>query len=204
MVFFPEQSFGRIFFAVCKIWLFVFPVLWYKFAEGGRLSLSPPRRGGLLTGVLSGIVISAAITAAYAVVGKGMIDKAVLEESMHKAGLDKPGVYLAAAGYWVLVNSVLEEYVWRWFVLKQCRVFAGSVAAVLLSSLFFTLHHFFAVNVYMGMLPAVLCSLGIFAGGAVWSWMYLRYRSIWPGWLSHIIVDVCVFGLGAVLLFSGQ
>ena len=45
-------------------------------------------------------------------------------------------------------------------------------------------------------------SAGVFAGGVAWSWLYVRYGSIWPGYLSHAIVDVAVFGAGAALLFG--
>ena len=43
---------------------------------------------------------------------------------------------------------------------------------------------------------------GIFIGGTVWSGLYLRYRSIWPGYASHAIVDVAVFGIGWWVIFG--
>ena len=43
---------------------------------------------------------------------------------------------------------------------------------------------------------------GVFAGGVAWSCLYVRYGSVWPGYLSHAIVDVAVFGTGAALLFG--
>ena len=46
------------------------------------------------------------------------------------------------------------------------------------------------------------CSTGVFAGGVAWSCLYVRYGSVWPGYLSHAIVDVAVFGTGAALLFG--
>ena len=48
----------------------------------------------------------------------------------------------------------------------------------------------------------ILGSLGVFCGGVIWSWLYLRYRSIWPCYVSHAIVDVTMFGIGAYILFS--
>jgi membrane protease YdiL (CAAX protease family) len=45
---------------------------------------------------------------------------------------------------------------------------------------------------------------GVFAGGAVWSWCYLRYRSIWPGYVSHAIVDAAILAIGWDLLFSSS
>jgi membrane protease YdiL (CAAX protease family) len=26
-------------------------------------------------------------------------------------------------------------------------------------------------------------------GGVLWAWMTLRYRSLWPAWLSHTVMD---------------
>ena len=45
-------------------------------------------------------------------------------------------------------------------------------------------------------------TLGVFLGGCAWSWLYLRYRSIWPGYISHIIADIAVFGVGWMILFK--
>ena len=43
---------------------------------------------------------------------------------------------------------------------------------------------------------------GVFVGGAVWNWCYLRYRSIWPGYVSHAIVDAALLAIGWKLLFD--
>ena len=53
--------------------------------------------------------------------------------------------------------------------------------------------------------PIVLLgSLGVFIGGAAWSWLYLRFRSIWPGYLSHAIVDAALFIIGYWLIFDSK
>jgi hypothetical protein len=49
----------------------------------------------------------------------------------------------------------------------------------------------------------VLGSCGVFLGGAAWSWLYLRYRSIWPGYVSHAIADAAIFIIGYRLIFGG-
>ena len=76
-------------------------------------------------------------------------------------------------------------------------------AAVVASAACFTLHHVIALQVYFAPLAVVLCSIGVFIGGAVWSAMYMRYRSVWPGFVSHAVVDLCIFGLGAWMIFGG-
>ncbi len=73
--------------------------------------------------------------------------------------------------------------------------------AIVVSTFAFTLHHIVAMLVYFNGVVTVVASLGIFIGGVVWSWCYIRYRSIWPGYLSHAIVDIAVFIVGYHLIF---
>ena len=47
----------------------------------------------------------------------------------------------------------------------------------------------------------LLASIGLFVGGAIFSWLYVRHRSIWVPWLAHALCDVAVFTAGAFLLF---
>jgi membrane protease YdiL (CAAX protease family) len=103
--------------------------------------------------------------------------------------------------YWVTVNSVLEEYVWRWFVVEKLEDFLASRAAIVISALAFTLHHIMALQTFLSPMVVALAATGVFIGGAVWSWCYVRYRSVWPGYVSHAIVDVAVFGVGYHLMF---
>jgi len=201
MVFFPKTTLGAVIFAASKIWLFGLPVVWRIWVDRQPLSLSPPRRGGFVTGVVSGLLISAAILGAFALGGTALIDRPFLIGKMDAIGLNSLPVYLGCAAYWILVNSVLEEYVWRWFVVEQCTILFKPPLAIACAALFFTLHHVFALQVYCGLPAVIACSAGVFIGGLVWSWMYIRYRSIWPGYLSHALADLCIFGIGAWLIF---
>lgn len=70
------------------------------------------------------------------------------------------------------------------------------------SALCFTLHHIIAMGGQFDWRITAIASFGVFVGGLIWSWMYLRYRSVWPGYLSHAIVDVAVFAIGYVLIFG--
>lgn len=202
MVFFPDTAMGKGIFAFSKVWLLGFPLLWYLWIDKGRMSLSPPRKGGFGFGVLSGLMISAIILAVYVLLGDYFLDKSLLTEKIRAIGLADITAYAGGAVYWICVNSVLEEYVWRWFVVKQSRALCMPKTAVVVSALCFTLHHIIALKVFMPWTATVVCSAGIFIGGALWSWVYVRYESIWPGYVSHAIVDLCVFGIGAAMLFG--
>jgi membrane protease YdiL (CAAX protease family) len=204
MVSFPNSPTGVILFAASKVWLFAFPVVWHRFVDAGSFSLSPARKGGFGVGFLSGALISLAILLAYTSLGPGLIDASFLVGKMKDIGLASWPTYAGFAAYWIAVNSVLEEYVWRWFVYRQCETLLKPAAAVPCAALFFTLHHIFALHVYLGAAAVAFCSAGIFIGGAFWSFMYRRFQSIWPGYLSHALVDFCIFAVGAFIIFGAH
>ena len=116
-------------------------------------------------------------------------------------GIGTPMAYLLGAGYWIFVNSVIEEYVYRWFVQRQCEQLMSTKAAAVASAIIFTAHHVVALATYLDPALTALASVGIFGAGLIWSGMYARYRSIWPPWVAHAIADVAVFTCGWWLLF---
>ena len=160
------------------------------------------RKGGMGIGILLGLAISVVIGLIFWGGGQQWIDVEHVKAMAAEVDLDKKWVYLCGALYWITVNSILEEYVWRWFVFRKFEVLVGSGAAVVLSAIGFAVHHGFALSVYFDWQVNLLCCLGIGIGGAVWSWLYLRYRSVWPGYASHAIVDVAVFAIGYFLFFG--
>jgi membrane protease YdiL (CAAX protease family) len=193
---------GHTLFLAAKVWLLVFPALWYLKVEKGPLSWSPPRLRGLGVGALSGFAILAAIVAGAWLAGVRTMDLAPLRSAVEEMGLGSPGAYLAAAAGWTFVNSLMEEYVYRWFVLRQCEYLFSATWAIQMSAAVFTLHHIIAVSQYLNPLHTVLASTSVFIGGIIWAWLYSRYRSVWPGWISHVLADVAVFGVGWWLLFG--
>ena len=202
MLLWPDTVLGKAVFGLSKVWLFGLPAMWYLLIEGGRFSLSPARKGGFGFGVISGLAISGVIAGAYGLLGGRFLDQAVLADKIKAVGLDHPAVYIAGAAYWICINSVLEEYVWRWFVVRQCEKLVKPVAAAVLSALFFTVHHVAAMKAYMPWAATIVCSTGVFIGGALWSWMYIKYESVWPGYVSHAIVDLCIFVIGFGMVFG--
>jgi membrane protease YdiL (CAAX protease family) len=103
---------------------------------------------------------------------------------------------------WITLNSLMEEYVWRWFVFRKFEVLLGGKLAVPATALAFTAHHVIVLAAQFDWPIALLGSCGVFIGGTVWSWLYLRYRSIWPGYVSHAIADAAIFIIGYTLIFN--
>ncbi len=150
-----------------------------------------------MAGIFLGILISSLLLAMYWMMGDALIDKRFVTDKLIAIGLGSPGRYVGSALYWVLINSVLEEYVWRWFCVTRCEQILSNRLGVVCSAFFFTLHHIVAMAVYFEFAAVFVCAIGVFLGGVIWSMMYIKYRSIWPGYVSHAIVDLCIFGIGA-------
>jgi membrane protease YdiL (CAAX protease family) len=199
----PDLTLGKVLFVGCKLWLLLLPLVWRRLVDREPWSWSPPRQGGFGVAVALGVSIALGIVAAFAVARHlGAIDAGMVAERAAQTGLNRPGVYLAGAIYWITVNSLLEEYVWRWFVFRKCELVLGSRAAVVAAALAFTAHHVIALAGQFNWGITLLGSVGVFIGGATWSWLYRRYRSIWPGYVSHAIVDVPIFVIGYGLIFG--
>lgn len=197
-----EGTLGVVLWAFSKVWLFGLPVVWLLLVDREKPSLSPVRKGGLLVGAASGLLIAAIIAAAWWLLAAGAIDPQVMRDALEPTGLLSPKVYFAAAAYWILVNSVLEEYVYRWFIYSRARRLVGTRAAVAVAGLAFMAHHSLALAAWLQWWLTALASFGILVGGVLWSILYERYGTIWVPYLSHAIVDVAVFGLGGVILFG--
>ncbi len=193
---------GKAVFFGAKLWLLVFPAAWYLLVEKGKPSWSPPLRGGMVAGALSGLILAAAIILGAWLVDVQHMDLAPLRVAVREMNLASPAAYFAGAAAWTLVNSLVEEYVYRWFVLRQCEALWPSPVAIIASAAIFTIHHVIALNQYLEPSFTALASAGVFIGGIVWATLYHRYRSIWPGWISHVLTDIAVFGLGWWLLFG--
>ena len=201
MVWIPGPT-GQTVFMAAKAWLLAFPAFWYLVVEGGAPSRSPMTRGGLGVGVLSGLAAGAIIALAAMLFGIFEMDMGQLAGEVDEMGLDTPRAYLLGALGWTFVNSLMEEYVYRWFVFSQGERIVGRAGAILLSAAVFTAHHVVALSTYLPWHLTALASLGVFLGGVLWAVLYGRYRSIWPCWVSHIIADIAVFAVGWEVLFG--
>ena len=194
---------SQIFFMACKLWLLIAPAYWFLRVEGKEISRSPADKEGLAMGAITGLLMSAIIILMWYIFGDTIDTEAMLAE-METTGLTDIRIYIAGMLYWIFLNSLLEEYVFRWFVTtKGIELFGSEIAAIFLSAVLFTLHHAIALH-YFGFLwwQTIMASFGLLSAAAIWSWLYIRHKSIWVCWLSHAICDVAVFGIGYLLIFG--
>ena len=198
-----DEFTSQMFFIICKIWLLLAPAYWYIRIEKKSPSWSLPSKNGLVVGAISGIIMSIIIIVTWLVFGDTLDTKSMISE-LDSTGLTEFRVYFAAMIYWIFLNSLLEEYVFRWFVtIKSIELLGSESGAIVFSAILFTLHHAIALH-YFGFVwwQTVMACLGLLSAAAFWSWLYLRYGSVWVCWFSHAVCDVAVFGIGYMIIFS--
>lgn len=187
----------------CKAWIFILPTYWYLRVEGNSISKSLPDRDGLVMGSVTGVSMATIILAVWLLLGHS-IDSSLMISKLEETGLTDVRLYVAGTIYWIFLNSLLEEYVFRWFITTKSIDLLGSESgAIALSAVMFTLHHTMALHLFgFELWQTVIASFGLLSAAAIWSWLYIRHRSIWVCWLSHAICDVAVFGIGYLIIFS--
>ena len=193
---------GTIVSVLGGLWLLGLPIAWSVLGDRHQLHLSLPKYQELLVGLVLGLSMFGIILGTYWFFGQHWIDAADAKSKVEQMGLSNPLIFLIVQAYFVLVNSLIEEFIWRWFVYKKCEILIPGKAAIFLSALFFTLHHIIVLAAYTDWHGVILGSLAVFAAGAIWSWCYLTYRSLWASYISHAIADLALSIIAWQTLFS--
>ena len=183
-------------FIFTKVWIFGLPAFWHLRIDKNVFSRSPALNGGWAVSAGLGIVMAVVIMLAYVLLGDTLVSDDDLIEILDPFGLTTPWKLMLAILFWVFINSVLEEFVFRWFITSKIeQLISGKWLPILLSAGVFTLHHAIALAFFIDPLGNFLASLGVFIGGVIFSWIYIEYRSIWVAWVAHAIADVAVFAI---------
>jgi len=209
MFWMPDTLLGKALYQLAKLWILALPILWLILVQRVRPRLPRWSWQGIPAALITGILTLLTIIGAWELFASRMVNVSIFREKMQDIGLSTPLRYLAFAAALTLLNALLEEYVWRWFVYSKWHQVlhrsAGAVAipgAIVLAGLCFTLHHTIAMSLYFDWRINALASLGVFTGGVTWSILYLRYKNIYAGYLSHIFADVALFYVGYQVAFG--
>jgi hypothetical protein len=194
-------------------WVCRLPLRWPKFTTRG-----------LAAGIIFGLVFGGAAVAIYFEWFKsaGYFHDAAgkMSRRLAEMGVQKLAIYAAVGLFYSLIHSLLEEYYWRWFVFGQLRQWLSSRSpvspklgtesrrdsatwtAIAISSLAFMAHHVIVLGTYFGWVSpwTYLFSIATAIGGAFWAWLYQRSGSIYGPWISHLLLDAAIFGVGYDLM----
>ena len=125
-----------------------------------------PKEAGMV-GLISGLALTVLLGAALAALGALVI-------------APHPNWPVLFANF---VSNFYEEFIYRGAILGLLLRVLGRERAwpsALISAALFCQGHLH----YPPALVAV-----VFVAGLVWAWMTIRYRSLWPAWLSHTVAD---------------
>jgi membrane protease YdiL (CAAX protease family) len=190
-------------YAAGKAVQFLLPLVFVLASERRRPSFGRPRPGWLAVGLGFGVLVAGLMLGLYHGWLRGSPDLAQtplrIRNKLAEFGAATPAGYALLAAFIVVIHSFLEEYYWRWFVFGRLRALTPAAVAVTLSSLAFMAHHVIVLGVYLPgrfLSRVVPFSLCIAVGGAVWAWIYGRAGSLYPSWVSHLLVDAAIFVIG--------
>ena len=179
---------------VCAIWLLRIPI---------------PLRGRSLRyhlrAVPAGFVLGLAIVGVAFLLLQTPIGPVVNESAdkmrEHLAGTVWLKYYIPLALMLSIIHSLIEEVYWRWFVYGQLSLLIPRGWALALGAVAFSLHHIVVLLQFFDPVVALAFSACVGIGGFFWSLMMDRQKTLAGAWISHIVVDLGVFGLGYWLLF---
>lgn len=142
-------------------------------ARGLSLSLPEERGKAWTAGAVTGVGLTALVIAALAAMN-------ALVFEVH------PNYPVMFANF---VSNFYEEFIFRGVILGLLLTAMGRArawTASIISALLFCQGHL--------QYPPILLST-VFVAGVVWAWLTVKYKSLWPAWMSHTIADILVDSL---------
>jgi membrane protease YdiL (CAAX protease family) len=171
---------------------------------------APKYAPSALAGLGFGLAVAALMIATYffLMLPSGAMDgpRLAAKKKIVEFGVGSPAAMIGLGIFYSLCHSAFEEYYWRWFIYRGLQARMGLASAAVISGIGFMAHHILVLALYFGWDSPLtwLFSLGIAVGGATWAVIYRRWGTILGPWLSHLIVDAAIFGIGYHLLFLYQ
>ena len=152
-----------IVFFVTKVWMFGLPAFWHLIVEKQPVSYSIANSGGWKISAVLGFSMCIIIYAAYFLLGDKLLSADDLKSILEPVGLTNKKIFFIAVIYWIFVNSVLEEYLFRWFLTTKLeQIIGGYWLPIIISALIFTIHHTIALSYFISPLGNFLCSFCFF------------------------------------------
>jgi uncharacterized protein len=185
---------GQVIAVCCGIWMLIFPVAWHLFIDRQKLRLRVTQDDGWLVGIILGILMFGLIFGSYWFAGKYWLNIPDIRARVDRMGMNVPLMVFGFGTFQTLVNSLVEEYVWRWFVYRHCELLWPKGWAVWISAVFFTLHHIILMAAYCDDWRLVLVgSLAVFIAGVLWARCARKYNySLLPSYISHLAADLAL------------
>lgn len=198
---YADSTVSQIIYIVVKVLLVAWPLLWYRYYRLERFAYSRKQtsqsaKAGFGTGVFFIVVILVAwlVVPDIFQVFKDQMDSLRVVDVVMK-------YYVPFALFISVVHSLLEEFYWRWFVLRGLSLRYPAVFAAMIGSAFFASHHYFILLPFFGAWISFGFTVAVGLAGFVWCIQYQKTGSFIGSWISHMLVDLVILTIGYFILF---
>jgi membrane protease YdiL (CAAX protease family) len=204
-VFFSEHYFARVVYGAAKAFTVVWPAIavWFVCrATLPRIDLRARKhRKAIPLGILSGTAFLIVILGVMQTsLGQVVADSSeVIRHKAQELGISQ--YFWPLAVFLSLVNSLIEEYYWRWFVFGHLREVVYPYLAHALAGISFAAHHVVVTTQFFPVSWGLVLGGCVGAAGVLWSVMYHRQQTLVGVWISHLIADVGIMWIGYNILF---
>lgn len=155
------------------------------------------RREGLGLGLLLGGGIFAVILLAFFLFRPFLDLDAIAAGLLGKEGISREN-FLWVALYISIVNSLLEELLFRGLGWLQLRKHTSEGFAMIFSAAAFAAYHVAILDGWFTWWVYGLCMLGLFVGGLIFSFLDRR-GSLLPSWLAHAGANLAINTVGLIM-----
>ena len=155
------------------------------------------RREGLGMGLLLGGGIFAVILLVFFLFRPFLDLDAIAAGLMGKEGIGREN-FLWVALYISIVNSLLEELLFRGLGYLELRRHAPEGFAMIFSAAAFAAYHVAILDGWFTWWVYGLCMLGLFLGGLIFNFLD-RNGSLLPSWLAHAGANLAINTVGLIM-----
>jgi|GEM_PF-4299664 len=185
-----NELISQIAYVLSKIWFVALPILYWLLTR-----ISPVERQGSYRffAIVSGLALCAAIFFLTQVLIEFIRPEA---ESIYRTlsvlGLTE-NFLLYSAGI-IVLNSLVEEFFWRYSIYGGLKSFFSMPVAAVVSSIGFAgSHMLYFIGLFDSLMIITFLTAASFVFGCFWVWLYEKTRSIPHVWINHMLVNLPLF-----------
>ena len=94
----------------------------------------------------------------------------------------------------IVLNSLVEEFFWRYSIYGGLKSYFSIPVAMIVSSIGFAgSHMLYFIGLFDSLAIIVFLTLASFTFGCFWVWLYERTRSVPHVWINHMLVNLPLF-----------
>lgn len=189
------KSFIKIclFLGIASTYFFVFQEEIPKFKL-----LFHPNRKGILNAVFLGVLVYFVIVVGYFLL-KNVFDFSGITEKLTSAsGVNKDN-FLLVSLYISLINSFLEEFLFRAFAFFTLKKLTNRTFAYVFSATAFALYHSGMTTGYFHFGIFALTLFALFVAGLFFNFLNEKSETLYPSWIVHACANLGINTVGCIL-----